>query len=510
MDEDKKNNRRIAKNSLFMSLRMVVVLFISLYTTRVVLRVLGVIDYGVYNVVCGFVLMFAFLNTSMSNGIQRFYNFEYGRSGEAGANKVYCTSIYIQTLLAIIVVIILETLGLWYLHNIMVIPVERMSASEWIFQFAVLSFVVGIMQAPFAAAVTAHEKFDFFAFVSVLDAVLKLAIVFVIQMVSTDRLIIYGFLIALISATNILIFFIYCKKQFKEIHFHRGIDKALFKEMLSFSGWNLFGSFSGVMKEHGINLVLNLFFGPIVNAARGIATQVNAGLQGFVSNITLPVRPQVTQSFAVGNIQRTLGLTFSISKFSCTFLYMMALPLSWELDYILHVWLGNNIPEHTHSFIIIMILVSICNNLNAAISNVVHATGKMKIYQLSTSLIAISSVPLAYIALKLGAIPEWALLMVFITMIFAQAASLIILKRLITFSILAYCKQVLWPLLILFAMTIWIPYIVIIIMPPGFLRLVINVLVSCTVIIIVLYFTGLHDNEKQIVKAWIHKVKNKF
>ena len=414
MPDNSSANKRIAKNSVFLTIRMVIVLLISLYTTRVVLKVLGVEDYGVYNVVCGFVSMFAFLNTSMSNGIQRFFNFELGRNGIEGANKVYCTALHIQLILAVIIVVLTESFGLWYLHNKMVVPEGRMVAAEWIFQFSILSFLFVIMQAPYTAAVMAHEKMDFYAVVSVLDVVFKLVIVLILPLFVWDKLILYGILYSLINVVNFSMYYIYSKKRFPEIRYRRQHDRSLFNSMLGFSGWNLFGSFNGVMKEQGINLVINFFFGPIVNAARGVANQVNGGLQSFVTNITMPVRPQVVQSYAQGNLSRTMHLTYSISKLSCCFLLMMAIPISFEIDYVLHLWLGENVPEHAGMFTIIILLTSLVNNLNSATSGVVHATGIMKDYQLWGSLISIASVPIAYVLLKLYPIPELALLAVMI------------------------------------------------------------------------------------------------
>ena len=275
MSNNNTSNKRIAQNTLFLSIRMVIVLGINLFTTRIVLQALGVVDYGVYNVVCGFVAMFAFLNTSMSNGIQRFFNFEYGKNGVEGANKVFCTAVYIQAMLAIIIVVLVEPFGLWYLHNKMVIPADRMIAAQWIFQLAILTFVIGIMSSPFSASVTAHERMDFYALISIMDAVFKLAIAYVVLVVTRgDRLILYAVLQAGISVVNITIYY-FCKTRFKEIHFHFGLDKKMFKNMLGFSGWNIFGTFSKVMENQGLNLVLNFFFGPVVNAARGVAVQVN-------------------------------------------------------------------------------------------------------------------------------------------------------------------------------------------------------------------------------------------
>ena len=386
------------------------VLIINLFTTRFVLQALGVVDYGVYNVVGGFVALFAFLNSSMSNGIQRFFNYEYGKNGEAGANKVYCNSLYIQFSLAIFIIIIVEIIGLWYLHNKMVIPADRVVAAEWIFHFSLLSFVLGIMQAPFTAAITAHERLDFYAVISVLDAVLKLGIVFLIYLIPIDRLTTYGVLMSTISLINIIIYYIYCKKNFREIKFTRSFDKGLFKTMMGFSGWNLFGSFSLVAADQGINLVLNYFCGPVVNAARGIAVQVNVAVQAFVTNISMPVRPQVTQSYARGEVSRTMNLTYSVSKISCAIVMVLAIPASLEIDYILNLWLGDNVPEHTSMFTIIVLLTSLVTNLNWATSGVVHATGIMRDYQVYGSLLRITSVPLAFILLKYYSVPELAVL----------------------------------------------------------------------------------------------------
>ena len=370
-------NQRIAKNSIYLSIRMVIVLCITLYTTREVLAVLGVEDYGIYNVVCGFVSMFAFLNTSMSNGIQRFFNYEYGKNGEEGANQVFWTALVIQAILALVIILLTETIGMWYLYHKMVIPAERMLAAQWIFQFSILSFLFLIMQAPFTAVVMAHEHMNFYALVSVLDALLKLGIVFLIPVLKGDQLILYGILMALISLVNFGLYYVYTKTNFAEIELPRILDKQMFRPMLSFSGWNLFGSFSNMMKEQGINLIMNLFFGPIVNAARGIASQVNSGLQSFVSNLSIAIRPQIVQSFAIGDTTRTIRLMFSMSKLSCCFLYMIALPVIIEIDYILKLWLGNNVPAHTAMFVIIIVLTSFLNNLNAAVSAVIHASGKM-------------------------------------------------------------------------------------------------------------------------------------
>lgn len=511
MSDNQSNNKRIAKNSIFMAIRMVFVLVITFYTTRVILNILGVEDYGVYNVVCGFVSMFAFLNTSMSNGIQRFYNFELGKNGNEGATKVYNTALLIQLILAIIIIILTESFGLWYLHSKMVIPEGRMYAAEWIFQFSVLSFLFIIMQAPYTAAVMAHERMDFYAIVSVLDAVLKLGIVFAIQLIPDDRLVVYGLLFALISILNFVLYYAYCKHYFPEIKTKRVFEKQLFRSMLGFSGWNIFGSFAHMMKEQGINLVMNLFYGPIVNAARGIAVQVSSGLQNFVTNITVPVRPQVVQSYAAGDITRTLNLTYSVSKISCYFLYMMSLPILLEIDYILTLWLGNNIPEHSANFVIIIVVTAFINNLNGAISGVVHASGKMRKYQLYSTAAVLLSIPLAYFCLKLGGIPELALIMALVSMVLAQAVALIVLKSIVEqFSIVEYLKFVIFPIIVVMAISLPLPWIIHHFMSFGFLRLLIVGIVSEVMAAVMILAFGLNSSEKNMVKTASVTIKKRI
>ena len=350
------NSSTIAKNTIFLTLQTVFVLFVSLYTSRVILKVLGVEDFGVYNVVGGFVSMFAFLNTSMINGIQRFYNYELGKNGEEGLTNVYNTSLIIQAILAFVVLILTETFGLWYINDVMVIPEERLVAARFIFHFSVLSLVLVIMQIPYSSAIIAHEHMGFYAFISVLDTILKLAIAIAIPFFDADKLIIYGFLILLISVVNWLLYYGYAKLKFREIKLRKGFNASQFREMLSFSGWNLFGSFSGVMKEQGINMILNLFYGPVVNAARGIAYQVNGAMQGFVGNINTASRPQLTQSYASGDNFRAIQLMYSMSKIGLLVLALFAIPIILETDYILKIWLDTEIPAHTNSFVQLVLI----------------------------------------------------------------------------------------------------------------------------------------------------------
>lgn len=499
------NNKRIAKNTILLSIRMVFVLLLGLYTTRVTLKALGVDDFGIYNVVCGFVSMFTFLNASMSNGIQRFFNFELGKNGIDGARKVYVTSLVVQLLLLAVIVLLTETFGLWYLHNKMVIPPDRFVAAQWIFQFSVISFVLIIMQVPFNAAIMAHEHMNYYAFIGVLDAILKLAIVILIPFADTDRLILYGFLLMLISLLNFVLAYVYARSHFEEIRIRPLFNKGLFKSMLSFSGWNIFGTFSNMMREQGLNMILNLFFGPVVNAARGVAYQVSSGLQGFVANVGTAIRPQIVQSYAQGNTTRTINLMHSLSKISILSLYVLAYPILLEIDYVLNLWLGDDVPAYTSSFVIIVVLITFLNNMNGALSAVVHATGKMRKYQLIGSLINLLSLPFAYYALKMGYSPNSVFWISFVFTMFMQTASLFVLRSIIAFSIRRYIQQVLLPFFRVIATSFFIPLLPYYYMEDGFGRFCVVVISSVSFSAVSLYFLGLNKKEKALIDSFMVK-----
>lgn len=511
MDIEKKSNsaanKRMAKNSLFLSIRMVFVLIIGLYTSRVILQVLGVTDFGVYNVVCGFVAMFTFLASTMSTGIQRFYNYELGKKNMDNVNKVYNTALFIQLILSLLVVIISETIGLWYLCNKMVIPDDRMYAAHWIYQLSILSFVLVIMQVPYKASILAHECMNFFAFLSIFEVILKLLIVFIIPFVNGDDLIVYGILLLVVNILHNLISYLYTKKKFPEVYLSKLYYKEYFTRMLSFSGWNLMGSFAIMMREQGVNLVLNFFGGPVVNAARAIAVQVNSGLLHVVRNITMPVKPQVIQSYASGNIQRAFNLTYTISKLSFVFLYAASLPILLELEFVLRTWLGDNVPDYTTIFVILIVCMTFFHNFFMVISDVVQAEGNIKRFQIITSLAIVSSVPLSYIVLKIGMDAEWAMWMTLLSMITAFIFSLFELSRVVDFSVVIYTKKVLFPIIIICLLTLWVPFIPHSLMFPGVLRFIIVSITSIATIMCALYFVGLNKSEKALLGTIISKMK---
>lgn len=496
-------NKRIAQNTLVLCVRMVIVLCINLYTTRLTLDALGIDNYGIYNVVCGFVSMFTFLNTSMANGIQRFYNYEYGKKGVAGAKKVYIHSLVVQAILVLTILLLTETLGLWYVYNKMVIPLDRFEATLLIYQLSILSFIFIIMQVPYTAAIMAHEKMGFYAFIGLLDAGLKLLIAKFIPYADCDSLVLYGVLLTLVSLIDFILVFTYSKLKFEEIKFEKKFELHFFKSMLSFSGWNILGSFSGMMREQGLNVILNLFFGPAVNAARGVAYQVASGLQGFVANAGVAVRPQIIQSYAQNNELRTINLMLSLSKVGILALFILSYPIILEINFVLNLWLGNEVPEHTASFIILVVLISYVNNMNSAVSAVVHATGQMKKYQTITSLITILSLPVAYYTLDMGCEPESVFWVSLLFTILMQIASLFILKNLVDFSLKKYVVKVLLPTILVVAISAPLPFYIHYITPEGWGRFLFVILSSMTISIIVSYIIALNKKEKSLVNSII-------
>ena len=484
---------------------MGLVLVVSLFTTRILLHALGIIDYGINNVVSGFVAMFAFLNTSMSNGIQRFYNFSIGKDNEYCVTDVYNTALQIQFLIAVILVVVLETIGLWYINHKMVIPPERFLAAKWVFQTSIISLAILVLQIPYSAAIIAYERMDYFAYLSIFDVLSKLGIAFAIKYVSSDKLILYGCLNVAVSVINFLLYYLYSKRHFDDLKFDLKFRRQLFIPMLSFSGWNVFGSFAYMIKGHGLNLLLNLFWGTIVNAARGVSNTVMSAIQGFQANIVVAFRPQLIQSYAEGNYPRVLKLFFSLSKVSFILLSIISIPVILEIEYILHLWLGDIVPEYTIPFTILALLNMIVSSLNTPVSQVVHATGKMRNYQIGTSIIICSVIPLSWLFLKLGFSPVvvyWGSLLV---TILNQLICIILLKQVFQYSLKEYLVKVILPCLSFIVLVPVLPYFITLLIPPSFGRLIFTGFTSVAISILVSYYIVLDRSEKDMVLSSIRK-----
>lgn len=490
---------------------MLVVLGISLYTTRVVLNILGIVDYGIYNIVCGFVSMFAFLNNSLANGVQRFYNFKKGKCSSNEIPDVYSTSLAILAILVMIVFCLLETLGVWYIYNKMIIPAERFEAAFWIFQCSVVSLIFVILQVPYSAAILAFERMDFYAFVSIIDAILKLLIVLILPYSTLDNLVLYGVLSLLVSVSNFILYYCYSKKHFnKELQLKKIKNRKLFKEITTFSGWNVFGTFAYMIKDQGLNVLLNAFFGPIVNAAKGVAMQVNSALQGFSTNIVAAIRPQLVQSYSAGNVMRVENLMFSMSRMIFVMLFCLSLPIIMELNFILHIWLSDSIPEYTIIFTDLVLVNMIITSMNTPLSQVVHATGRMRNYQVCTSFVICTILPISWGLLKLGYSPVSTFVVCIIVSIFNQVVCLFLLRKIFPFSIKSYVVKIVMPCIVLSGFSLIVPMTIKVLISEGYPRLVINTLTTVLATVLLSYLVVFSKDEKKLMNEFVQRFRKRI
>ena len=423
---------------------MFVIMIVTLYTTRVVLQVLGVVDYGIYNVVGGVVSMFSFLNTSMANGFQRFLNVKLGLGNMKEVNDVFRSSLTIQIILIVVVVLLGETLGVWFLETQMNIPVDRQQAAYYVFQFTLLAFVFTMLQAPFTAVLIAFENMKFYAYLSIFEACFKLLIVYFLMLFTFDKLILYSILVSVVTCAVLLAYALYCKKNFPFLSFTFSSNKDMIARISTFSGWNTFGSLAHLLEGQGVNILLNIYFGPVVNAARGIAFQVLAGLNSFVLNIHVAARPQVIKSYSIGDVNRMWHLTYQVSRFLFYLMLLLSLPLFMEIEFVLSLWLGSGgVTEYTVVFVRIIILTGLCNVFANPITTVVHATGKMKAFQLVCSLVIVCVIPISYIFLENGCSAETVMVVSLFLTILVHIVRLFMLKLILAFSILEYVRKVL-------------------------------------------------------------------
>ena len=404
MSNNTNNSKQLAKNTLFLYGRMLFSMVVSLYTSRLILQYLGVENYGIYNVVGGLVAMFGIISGSLSTSISRNLTFELGKGDMEKLKKIYSMSINIQLILIAIVIVLGETFFVWFLNNKMVIPAERLTAANWILQFSLITFALGLFTVPYNAAIIAHERMKAFAYIGIVEVILKLVIVYLLSISPIDVLIFYGILVFFVATGMQIVYIIYCRRQFEECKYTFIKDKTIFKELVGFATWNFVGSTSSVLRSEGVNILLNLFFGPVINAARGISMQVNNALNSFVTNFMTALTPQITKAYAKKDFDYLLNCVYRGSKFSYFLLYFLSLPIIIKTDYILNLWLVE-VPETTTWFVRCVLLFSLADTLSRPLINANNATGDIKVYQLVIGSLNLTVLPIAYVALKLGAPP---------------------------------------------------------------------------------------------------------
>lgn len=436
------SNKRIAKNTIYMYFRMLFIMAVGLFTSRINLAALGVDDYGIYNVVGGIVAILGFLNGAMTSGTQRFLNFELGTGNKDELKKVFTTSIIIHTGIAVVILLLAETLGLWFLNYKLNIPADRLSAANWVFQFSILSFMVSIVSVPYNAAIIAHEKMSAFAYIGILEVLLKLGVAYALYISPIDKLILYAFLHFVVVLLLRVIYQLYSRKNFEETIIRSwNVDISKLKEMLSFSVWVIVGSLSGICHTQGIGIVMNLFFGVTVNAAQGVANQVNGVVKHFIQNFTVALNPQLVKNYAAGSFTDMHKLLMRGCRISFCLVAFFCVPIILECPTILNIWL-KEVPEYTIIFIRVIMLITLCDSFSSPLAASKNATGKIKSYQLVLTSLGLAHIPLAWIFFKFGAGPEYAMYIYLFLIICMQYSRFYMVCKSIGLDLLTFVRVV--------------------------------------------------------------------
>lgn len=510
MQDHSDNTKRIAKNTLMLYGRMLFSMVVSLYTSRVVLNTLGVVDYGIYNVVGGFVAMFSLISSSLSSAVSRFLTYELGRGDKERLKAIFSTSLLIHIALAIIIFVLMETIGVWFLNNKMTIPIERLYAANWVFQGSIISFMLGLLTVPYNASIVAHERMSAFAYIGILDVVLRLFVVLFIAYSrwQFDRLVIYALLLVVVGILMQSIYWSYCRRHFEECRFKLSFDKHCWKEMSSFAGWNFVGCTAGLMKDQGVNVLLNLFIGPAINAARGISGNVISAVSGFAGNFMTALNPQITKSYAAGDLNYCHSLVERGSRFSFFILFIIELPIFLEIEYVLELWLGQY-PDHTVSFVRLVFILALVDILSYTLINLQAATGKIRNYQLAVGGLLLLNFPLSYLCLYFNYPPESTYIVAICISIGCLILRLIFLRKMAKLSMSSFMKNVCAKVLLVVLTSSILPTIVHYYMPYGWVRLLVVGFISILSSLLVIYYMGCNKEERQFVVSKIRDIKIK-
>lgn len=509
MSDTPLNNRRIAKNTILLYFRMLLMMIISLYTSRVILNALGVNDYGIYNVVGGVVAMFSILSGTLSAAVSRFITFALGKGEIEYMKKVFTNCVNVQLLLAVIIAILLETIGIWFLNNKMVIPMDRLFAANVVFQISIISFTINLWSIPYNASIIAHEKMSAFAYISIFESIAKLVIAFIVSYSKEDKLIVYALLILLVGIIVRGIYSSYCKKHFDECIYSFVIDKPLLKEIFVFSGWNFIGASSAVLRDQGCNLLINVFFGPNVNAARGIATQVSSTVGSFVNNFMVAVNPQITKSYAAKDWNYTMNLVSKSARFSYYILLILAVPLIMCIDYILELWLGI-VPTHTANFVRLILFFTLSECLANPLITVMLANGRIRNYQIIVGGCQLFNIPISYVFLRMDYSVNVVFIVNIVVSVIADFVRVYMLKSMIPFSASDFIKTVFLNVTIVTIVAFICPIVAYIYFPQGFVYTLLIGVISFVSVMLSVYLFGLQKNERLLLLNRVMTVMSKI
>lgn len=503
------SEKRIAKNTIFLYIRMMVIMVVSIYTSRVILQSLGASDYGIYNVVGGVVSMMVFLNSALNASTSRFLTYELGVGDLQQLKKTFSASLNLHIIVAIIVLIICETIGLWFFYNKLNIPDDRMSAALWVYQFSIITMVVSYTQVPYNAALISHENMAVYAYVGLYEAVSRLLIAYAVTISPIDNLVFYGLLLMANTIAVQIFYRYYTRIKYEECQFRLIKDLALYKKLLSYSGWDLFGGVAGVSQNQGVNILLNIFFGPTVNAARAISMQVKSAVRTFVTNFLTAVRPQVVKNFAEQQYDEMYNLTFKATRFSLYLILAMIIPICFEIHFILNLWLGDGYPETTALFTIIILISAFFDVIEQGNNLAFHAIGRIKTGNIICGSIMILSLPISYVFLKLGGEAYVALIIVLISNLLSIVINLIIIHGYIEFSYRDLILNTYLPVIYVSVATVLPATLIHNYLQEGVLRLGLLLVVTEVVLAVSVYFLGMTRKEKsqfiRLVKNKIHK-----
>ncbi len=504
------SNKLIARNTAYMYMRMLSTMIVSLYTSRVVLHVLGEVDFGTYSIVGGVVVFFTFISNAMATGTQRHLSFELGKKNGHIAT-VFSACLRIQLWLALIILVLAETIGLWFLNYKMNFPEGRMEVINWVYQFSVLSCIIGIVQTVFTAAIISYERMSFYAYLSIIEVMMKLGIVFLLQIILYDKLFVYGGLVLVVSILIFCIYLWYSLNKLQNIKIVRIKDTSIYKRLISFSGWSLFGSLSNVGYQQGINIIINLFFGVTLNAAVGIANQINSAVSQFVTGFQQALNPQLVQAEAANDKSRQLDLIYKSSKFSYYIVFIIAYPLLLNIDCVLSLWLGQY-PAHTSALCALIIAGLLVSCISGPLWVSIYATGKIKYYQIIVSVIALSILPIAYLMGQYGADPESIFIVRASNFIFVLIAQLFFLRSYILLDVRGFIKSVIIPVIGISGIALLFYFILRKVMTPAetFWVLVYQTIIYVSVVILLIWAIGITKIErKQLVTIVLSRINKK-
>lgn len=503
-DSKAANSKRIAKNTMLLYVRMLFLVAVSLYTSRIVLKALGVSDFGIYNVVGGVVAMFSLVSGSISAAISRYITYELGTPGRERLTLIFSTSLNILLIISAAIVLLGETVGLWFVNTKMVFPPGRLAAANWVYQLSIATFIINLISLPYNATIISHEKMSAFAYISILEALGKLGIAFLIMTSVSDRLVFYAILMCVLAVIIRIVYMKYCRSHFTECRYQLTIDRPLLSEMFGFAGWNFIGAGSAMLRDQGRNIVINFFYGTMVNAACGIAAQVNTAITGFVTNFMTALNPQITKSYASGDHPYMMTLIFQGARLSFYMLLLISLPVLLNTHYLLSLWL-TVVPDYATVFVQLILVFAMSESISTPLITATLATGNIRTYQLVVGGLQMLNLPIVYVMLRNGFPPQWGYIVAIVISQICLAARLWMLRDMIHLDVRRYMTRVYANVLIVTLCAVIIPGVVRHFLAESFLNFIIVILICVVSTLATVFYVGCSRDERQFVMAKCRK-----